>query len=38
VGGVVRDPTSKQVVMWLQEGGSQVSKALVLPPLNRPAS
>ncbi|MGB5133816.1 MAG: hypothetical protein WBN89_01425 [Prochlorococcaceae cyanobacterium] len=33
VGGVVRDPASKQVVMWLQEGGSQASKALVRPPL-----
>ena len=33
VGGVVRDSSSKQVVMWLQEGGSDVSKALVNPPL-----
>jgi hypothetical protein len=33
VGGVVRDSSSKQVVMWLQEGGSEVSKALVNPPL-----
>jgi uncharacterized protein (UPF0264 family) len=33
VGGVVRDSTSKQVVMWLQEGGSEVSKALANPPL-----
>jgi len=33
VGGVVRDSSSKQVVMWLQEGGSQVSKALAQPPL-----
>jgi hypothetical protein len=33
VGGVVRDSSSKQVVMWLQEGGSEVSKALVQPPL-----
>lgn len=33
VGGVVRDPSSKQVVLWLQEGGSQVSKALGNPPL-----
>jgi hypothetical protein len=33
VGGVVRDSSSKQVVMWLQEGGSEVSKALVRPPL-----
>jgi hypothetical protein len=29
----VRDSSSKQVVMWLQEGGSQVSKALAQPPL-----
>ena len=33
VGGVVRDSSSKQVVMWLQEGGSQASKALAQPPL-----
>jgi len=33
VGGVVRDASSKQVVMWLQEGGSEVSKALANPPL-----
>ncbi len=33
VGGVVRDSSSKQVVMWLQEGGSQVSKTLANPPL-----
>lgn len=33
VGGVVRDSSSKQVVMWLQEGGSQVTKALAKPPL-----
>jgi hypothetical protein len=33
VGGVVRDSSSKQVVMWLQEGGSQASKALAHPPL-----
>jgi hypothetical protein len=33
VGGVVRDSSSKQVVMWLQEGGSEVSKALANPPL-----
>lgn len=33
VGGVVRDSSSKQVVMWLQEGGSQASKALSQPPL-----
>jgi hypothetical protein len=32
VGGVVRDSSSKQVVMWLQEGGSEVSKALANPP------
>jgi len=33
VGGVVRDSSSKQVVMWLQEGGSEVSKALANPPV-----
>jgi len=33
VGGVVRDASSKQVVMWLQEGGSEVSKAFANPPL-----
>ena len=33
VGGLVRDSSSKQVVMWLQEGGSEVSKALANPPL-----
>ena len=33
VGGVVRDSSTKQVVMWLQEGGSEVSKALANPPL-----
>ena len=33
VGGVVRDSSTKQVVMWLQEGGSQASKALAQPPL-----
>jgi len=33
VGGVVRDSSSKQVVMWLQEGGSQASQALSRPPL-----
>jgi hypothetical protein len=33
VGGVVRDSSSKQVVMWLQEGGSEASKALARPPL-----
>lgn len=33
VGGVVRDSSSKQVVMWLQEGGSQASKVLAQPPL-----
>ena len=32
-GGVVRDSSSKQVVMWLQEGGSEVSKALANPPM-----
>jgi len=29
---VVRDSSSKQVVMWLQEGDSEVSKALANPP------
>ncbi|MEB3361703.1 MAG: hypothetical protein VKI42_06215 [Synechococcaceae cyanobacterium] len=33
VGGVVRDTSSKQVVMWLQEGGSTVSQAIAQPPL-----
>lgn len=33
VGGVVRDSSSKQVVMWLQEGGSEVSNSLANPPL-----
>jgi hypothetical protein len=33
VGGVVRDSSSKHVVMWLQEGGSEVSKALATPTL-----
>lgn len=33
VGGVVRDFSSKKVVMWLQEGGSLASKALSQPPL-----
>jgi predicted transcriptional regulator len=33
VGGVVRDSSTKQVVMWLQEGGSQASNALAQPPL-----
>ena len=33
VGGVVRDASSKQVVMWLQEGGSEASKAFANPPL-----
>ena len=33
VGGVVRDSSTKKVVMWLQEGGSEVSKALLNPPL-----
>ena len=33
VGGLVRDSSSKQVVMWLQEGGSEVSKALSNPPM-----
>lgn len=33
VGGVVRDSSSKQIVMWLQDGGSEVSKKLANPPL-----
>jgi hypothetical protein len=33
VGGVVRDASSKQVVMWLQEGGSGVSRTIGAPPL-----
>jgi hypothetical protein len=33
VGGVVRDSSNKQVVMWLQEGGSEVSRVLTNPPL-----
>jgi len=33
IGGVVRDSSSKQVVMWLQEGGSQFSKTITKPPL-----
>jgi hypothetical protein len=33
VGGVIRDSSIKQVVMWLQEGGAEVSKALANPPL-----
>ncbi len=33
VGGVVRDSSSKQIVMWLQDGGSEVSKVLANPPL-----
>ena len=32
VGGVVRDSSSKKIVMWLQEGGSEVSKAWSRPP------
>jgi hypothetical protein len=32
-GGVVLDATTKQVVMWLREGGSEASKALAKPPL-----
>lgn len=32
-GGVVLDATTKQVVMWLREGGSEASKALAMPPL-----
>ena len=33
VGGVVRVASSKQVVMWLQEGSTQASKVLAQPPL-----
>ena len=33
VGGVVRDSSTKQIVMWLQDGGSEVSKVLANPPL-----
>ena len=33
VGGVVRDSSTKEVVMWLRDGGSEVSKALAQPPL-----
>jgi len=33
VGGVVRDSSSKQIVTWLQDGGSEVSKVLSNPPL-----
>jgi len=33
VGGVIRDASSKQVVMWLQEGGTQVSRSVGTPPL-----
>ena len=33
VGGVVRDSSSKQVVMWLQEGGSGISRSLGTPQL-----
>ncbi len=33
VGGVVRDSSSKQVVTWLQEGGSQVTKSLIQLPM-----
>ena len=33
VGGIVRDASSKRVVMWLQEGGSSLSKPLGQPPL-----
>ena len=28
VGGVIRDSSSKQVVMWLQEGGGEVMIAV----------
>jgi hypothetical protein len=33
VGGVVRNASSKQVVMWLQEGGSEISRSLGTPQL-----
>lgn len=33
VGGVVRDSSTKQIVMWMQDGGSEVSKVLANPPL-----
>ena len=33
VGGVVRDSSTKEVVMWLRDGGSEVSKLLAQPPL-----
>jgi len=32
IGGVVRDSSSKRVVMWLQEGGSMVKKGIPIPP------
>ena len=33
VGGVVRDASTKQVVMWLQEGGSGISRSIGTPQL-----
>ena len=32
IGGVVRDSSTKRVVMWLQEGGSMVTKGIPIPP------
>ena len=32
IGGVVRESSSKRVVMWLQEGGSMVTKGIPIPP------
>lgn len=33
IGGVVRDSSSKKVVMWLQEGGMGITKGIPIPPL-----
>lgn len=33
VGGVIRDSSSKRIVMWLHDGGSEVSKVLTNPQL-----
>jgi hypothetical protein len=33
VGGVVRDASTKRVVLWLQEGGSDAAKRIIMPPL-----
>lgn len=33
VGGVIRDSSNKQVVTWLQEGGSELSRNVVKPPV-----